>query len=362
MGKAIGVMSELSGKIGPLIFSQKKSGKTAVYEAPVVKDTPTRTRKQMLLRLTWGNLGAVYSQFNKTLKRGHENLESGRTDYNAFISENTKMTRVYLSKYDVQNGGCVLAPYQITHGRLPSILYDLNGDNVMVTDVETGALVIDAETTVSDFSIAVLTLNDDFEEGDQLTFFHGIQTVDEETGAPRAKIRGWKVKLDVTDETPLWNVVSGLGFCSVGGYLGMNQEFGDCATAWIHSREDEQGNLKVSTQRLKVNSSVLQSYMGDAAFDASVASYGGITSKKVFLHPDEDTNLGSTGINSSEAGGQSSGSGQNGGSGGQTGGQTGGGSDTGGGQSGGQTGGGDTGGQNGGQNGGSGGGDDDENT
>lgn len=109
MGKAIGVMSELSGKIGPLIFSQKKSGKTAVYEAPVVKDTPTRTRKQMLLRLTWGNLGAVYSQFNKTLKRGHENLESGRTDYNAFISENTKMTRVYLSKYDVQNGGCVLA-------------------------------------------------------------------------------------------------------------------------------------------------------------------------------------------------------------------------------------------------------------
>lgn len=290
MGKAKGLMKELSGKIGPLMFVQKKSGKTAVFEAPEVNETPVRTRAQMLLRLTWGNLGAVYTQFNKTLKHGHEDLEAGRTDYNAFVAENTKMTRVYLSKAALQNGGCVLAPYQITRGKLPSIVYKPNDDNVMVTNLELGDLVIDASTTVSDFSIAMLTLNDDFEEGDQITFFHGVQTIDEETGAPRARIKGWKVKLDMMDETPLWNVVSALGFTVVGGCLGMSQAFSDCGVAWIHSREDEMGGLKVSTQRLKVDSAVLQSYMGDTAFDASVADYGGVTNKKVFLHPDAETN------------------------------------------------------------------------
>jgi hypothetical protein len=62
------------------------------------------------------------------------------------------------------------------------------------------------------------------------------------------------------------------------------------AAAWVHSREDEQKNLTVSSQRLVVDSSVLESYMGQAAFDASVQSYGGITSRKAFLHPDEETN------------------------------------------------------------------------
>ena len=62
------------------------------------------------------------------------------------------------------------------------------------------------------------------------------------------------------------------------------------AAAWVHSREDEQKNLTVSSQRLTVDSSVLESYMGQAAFDASVQSYGGITSRRVFLHPDDETN------------------------------------------------------------------------
>jgi hypothetical protein len=99
-----------------------------------------------------------------------------------------------------------------------------------------------------------------------------------------------KVKLDVSDETPLWGVVKALGFSSVDGYLGMDRVITDGAAAWVHSREDEQGNLKVSAQWLTVDSSLLQSYMGDAAFEASVQSYGGITNRKAFLRPDAETN------------------------------------------------------------------------
>lgn len=339
MGKATGLIKELSGKVGPLMFQQTKSGKVAVYVAPEVPETPMRTKKQMELRLAWGNLGAVYSQFHKTLKRSHEGLEAGRSDYNAFIKDNTRMTCVYLKKYELANGGCVLAPYKISNGKLPSIYCDTNEGNVLVTDIELGELVIDEETTVSEFSTAVLMLNEDWEEGDQLTFFYGQQSTDPVTQVPRAKIRGMKVKLDVSDETPLWDVVKALGFSSVDGYLGMDRVITDGAAAWVHSREDEQGNLKVSAQWLTVDSSVLQSYMGDAAFEASVQSYGGITNRKVFLRPDAETNTVSGGWFSN--GGRQSGGNAGGGS-----------SQSGGGSTGGNTGGGTTGGETGGNTGG----------
>ena len=317
MGKATGVLKDLSGKIGSLMFSQKKSGKTSVYLAPEVKETPARTKLQMLIQLVWANLGALYSMFNKTLKHGHEDLPDGISDYNQFIADNCKMVRVYLDKTAALNGGCVLAPVLITRGKLPSVFYEPNVSGVMVTDLGLGMLVIDADTTVADFSIAMLTMNEDWEEGDQLTYFYGEQKIDAVTEVPRAKIKGWKVKLDTGDETPLWDLCSELGFTSVsngsGAYvLGMNQVITDGAAAWIHSREDEEGNLKVSTQRLVVDSSVLASYMGDAAFDKSVQSYGGITnSKKAFLRPDEETNI----IGVVHTGGNTGGSGSGSGSG-----------------------------------------------
>lgn len=323
MGKATGILKELSGKIGPLQFQQTKSGKVAVFQAPEVPDNPVRTKKQQELRLAWGNLGAVYSQFHMTLKRSHEGLPAGTSDYNAFIKENTRMTCVYLKKSELANGGCVLAPYKISNGKLPSIYYDTDDNGVLVTDIELGDLEITEETSVSDFTVAVLTLNDDYEDGDQITFFYGVQMVEQGTGVPRAKIRGQKVKLDVSDDTLLWNCVTGLGFSNVDGYLGMNISIENGAAAWIHSREDEQGNLKVSAQKLTVDSSVLASYMGDAAFEASVQSYGGITNRKVFLRPDEETNTVSGGwfSNGSSGGNNGGGSSQQGG-GSQTGGGT----------------------------------------
>lgn len=253
-----------------------------------------------------------------------------------------------LKKSELDNGGCVLAPYKISNGKLQGIEYEMNGEGVLVTDIALGDLVINEDTTLADFSVAVESLNEDWEDGDQLTFFYGEQKVDSQ-GVPRAKIRGWKVKLDVTDETLLWTVVTSLGFSSVGGFLGMGTSIENGAAAWVHSREDEQKNLTVSSQRLTVDSSVLESYMGQAAFDASVQSYGGITSRRVFLHPDDETNGVRSGwvTPANPSGGDSgdqSGSSQSGG--GSTTGDTGGGGDSTGGDSGGggDTGGGDTGG------------------
>ena len=289
MAKVNGVATQLSGKVGQLIYRQTKYG-TVVYEAPTKTSVPQRTEAQMQVRTQWGNLGAVYKQFNQTLKKGFEGLNGKMHDYNAFIQANTNVVKVYVPKSVRLNGGSVLAPYQITRGTLPSVAMTKGAGGVLVSDVRVGSLVIGAETTVADLANAVIALNDGWQAGDQLTFFYGVQTTDAVTGIPRARIYGYKVMLNPGDSTPLLEVVNGVGFTSVAsagsGYvLGMDRAIEDGAAVWIHSREDGTGGLKVSTQFMYVDSSVLAGYQTSEAMAGAANSYGGINAQAVFLQP-----------------------------------------------------------------------------
>lgn len=292
MAKISGVATQLSGKVGQLIYRQTKYG-TVVYEARKTS-VPQRTEAQMQVRTQWSNLAAVYRQFNQTLKKGFEGLNGKMHDYNAFLQANTNVVKVYVPKSVRLNGGSVLAPYQITRGTLPSVAMTKGAGGVLVSDVSVGSLVIGTETTVADLANAVIALNDGWQAGDQLTFFYGVQTTDAVTGIPRARIYGYKVMLNPGDSTPLLEVVGGVGFTSVasagdsgqGGYvLGMDRAIEDGAAVWIHSREDGTGGLKVSTQFMYVDSSVLAGYQTSAAMAGAANSYGGINTQAVYLQP-----------------------------------------------------------------------------
>ena len=288
MAKVKGVATQLSGKVGQLIYRQTKYG-TVVYEAPSKASTPQRTEAQMQVRTQWGNMAAVYRQFNQTLKKGFEGLNGSMNDYNAFIQANTNVVKVYVPKSVRLNGGSVLAPYQITRGTLPSVGMVKNSAGVLVSDISLGGLVIGTETTVADLANAVIAYNDGWEAGDQLTFFYGQQSADAVTGIPRARIYGYKVMLNLEDSTPLLETVGGIGFASVvgsaGSYLGMNAVIVDGAAVWIHSREDGTGGLKVSTQFMYVDSSVLAQYQSAQAMAGAADSYGGINQQAVYLNP-----------------------------------------------------------------------------
>lgn len=320
MGKATGQSKNLRGKIGQMIYYQRKDGTTVVYEAKEKAATPVRTEAQMQIRTQWSNLGAVYTQFHKTLKKGFEGLEAGLSDYNAFIQANVGVCKVYIPKWIRLNGGCVLAPYLVTRGKMPSVSMTRSAGDVLVSNIALGALVIGDDTTVGELSAAVLAYNATWQEGDQLTFFYGTQEVDEVTGTPRALISGWKVVLDVTDETVLWNVVSPTGFSSVDGRLGMGVAISSAAAVWVHTREGAGSDVQVSTQYLYVDSAILESYQNEAAFAASAASYGGINTEEAFLDPrSSGRRAGASGAGSG-SGGSSAGGSSEGGSGGSTGG------------------------------------------
>lgn len=284
MAKINGIATQISGKVGELMFAQTKHG-TVVYEAPVVKKTPRRSEQQMSTRTQWANLGATYMLFDGTLKRGFESLPSNMSVYNAFVQANLGVVKVYITKAMRLNGGCVLAPYQITRGSLPSIGMTLNGSGVVVSGLALGSLQITAETTVAEFSQAIIANNAGWQVGDQLTFFRGRQTVDPVTSIPRATLTPNKVVMDPVDETPLWNVCGSEGFQSVGGFVGMDAVLLAGAIAWVHSRETGTSGLKVSTQFFYVENAALASYQTSAALIASANSYGGVNTGEVYLQP-----------------------------------------------------------------------------
>ncbi len=283
MAKVTGIATQMSGRIGQFIYRRTKSG-TVVYEAPA-KGVAKRTEAQMQMRTQWGNLAGVFRQFNRTLKRGFEGLNGRMSDFNAFLQANIGVVKVYVGKTVLLNGGSVLAPYQITRGSLPSVAMRLGDGNVLVSDISLGGLAITATTTVADFSNALIACNDDYEAGDQLTFFYGRQTTDYVTGVPRAKVSGFKVMLDPQDTMPLWDVVSPLGFSSAEGCLAMNDGISDAAAVWVHSREDGAGGVRVSTQFMYVDSGILDKYQGSEAMKDAADSYGGINNSAAYLNP-----------------------------------------------------------------------------
>lgn len=293
MAKVNGVASQLSGKVGQLIYRHTKYG-TVVYEAPVKASVPQRTEAQMQVRTQLGNLAAVYGQFNKTLKKGFEGLNGKMSDFNAFVQANMNVVKVYVPKSVRLNGGSVLAPYQITRGTLPSVAMHKNAGGVLVSDIAVGSLVIGEETTVADLACAVVAMNADWEEGDQITFFYGVQSADAVTGVPRARIYGSKVMLNPGDTTPLLEVVSALGFSVVDGCLAMDRAIASGAAVWVHSRDDvaSGSGVRVSTQFMYVDSSVLSSYQNAQAMVGAANSYGGVNVSAVYLKPGSKFSIG----------------------------------------------------------------------
>ena len=331
MAKHTGIFLNTRGKIFPGLHARETETGTILAQNPRQPGKARRSEAQADRRCQMGNMGGFYRLFDRRITNAFEGKGPGQNDYNLFIQCNYTKHPVYLTKQDSKCGGCVLAPYQISRGSLEPIRMNLSQGNVLSTNLSTGTLVIDANTTVAELTMALLQ-NKGFQVGDQITFFYGEQYVDSED-VPRATMDASRLVLSLTDTTKVWDEVDALGFSTVNGCLGMSTALSNAGAAYIHSRDLDGGLTQVSTQRMTVVSDILADYQSEEAFIASANSYGGINTREVYLSP--TSTLADLGVASAYAGGtqQSSGGGSGSGSGTQSGGS---GSGT---QSGGNTGG-----------------------
>ena len=295
-----GILKKLNGSAGQLTF-KTVNGRTIVSEK-VTTVRNVRSPRQWRQRMKWGNLVRMYAGIAPLLKYGFEKKGTSVSDYNMFMRVNNALSPVYLTKYEADGGGCIAAPYQLTQGSLPSIVVSGTGAD-RVTDIALGALEITSETTVAEFSQAVVLGNPDFDFGDQLSFYEIRQQVNAETAIPYCQFLASSVVLDKESTVKLWDTASAMGFTSVDGFLGHATDEGDSVFALVHSVK-ERGKTKVSTQFLIDNNSLLADYTTEEAYQAAAQSYGG--SNEAFLTPD------SSRVGSASGGGSGNGSGGSG--------------------------------------------------
>ncbi len=294
MGKGSGIIRKISGKVGDLVYYVR--GGQQIIRGVTISSKNPRTEAQMLQRMKWPNVLAVYRALQPYMKDCFETKTGGQTDYNRFASINLQSTPVYMEKSSARMGAAIVAPYTISQGSLPSI--QVSGATP-TTDIALGTLSIDDATTVSEFAQAVIENNYDYSYGDQISFFRLVQEEDSQDGHPYINVSATRVNLDPTDTTTLRSVAPASGFSTVGSTLGADASLTGAGIAWVHSRTVN-GKTHVSSQRLVVENDLLEEYSTTQMLSAATKSYGGST--EIFIRPD-GTSSGGVNVDEEQGGG-----------------------------------------------------------
>ena len=279
-----GINTRLSGSVGDWTFSQLH-GQTIAKQKVAPKAEPVRTVATQTRRVAWANIVNLWKRFEGSLHPSFENRPQGVSDFNEFLRANIGIVDAYLTKTEARAGGAVVAPYQVTRGSLPSVAVTISTgtDPSVSTDIVTGTFTPGPQTTVADFSRAIITSNPDYQNGDQISYFRLDQTVGSD-GIPRTKVNAYEFTLDLSNATAMSEYPA--GFEVVSGHIGA-ESMTNGGVTWVHSRKTSSGTL-VSTQHLVVSNNILDDYQSDAQLWEAIESYGGVR-REQFLTPNITT-------------------------------------------------------------------------
>ncbi len=279
-----GIFRKQTGSIGDMTL-RVVNGQTVTSEK-VTRNT-SKTFAQMVRRVQWANVVNLFRSFEGTLHPSFESRPRSWSDFNAFMSANIGQYGVYLTASEASQGGCLVAPYQITRGSLPSVGMGTTEAGVITSDIKVGALDITDETTLAAFSAAVRANNSGWEYGDQLSAYVALQKVNTITQVPYVEVHAYEITLAEDDETLVLDLIDNDPTCFtvVDQKLCLNAPINGGA-CYVHSRKDGQ-KTRVSTQRFTATNDLLDAYTTEAKRTEAIISYGGKTSTE-FLTPNID--------------------------------------------------------------------------
>lgn len=274
-----GGIRNLIGRVGGNVYYMNKGQNIARELAPAISNPQTAAQQEQ--RMRWANLVSFYRVNLPWMKRGaFESKKQTWSDYNAFVSANSKISPVYLTKGEAEQGAAVVAPYTITKGSLPSIgLVSDETNEQFVSDLFVGDLVISGTTTAAQLSAALLANNNGLQESDQISFILNLQSSSAQS-VPFITARYYEFIIDSSDNRTLADL--GLNGVIIADTWEGNECLclvhggATCGGAIILSRTTS-GNIKVSTQSLVLNAAAiayLANYTSDAALQRAAQSYG----------------------------------------------------------------------------------------
>lgn len=236
-------------------------------------ETASRTASQQGNRVRWANLVQFYKLSKGWMARAFENKKSGQSDYNRFMQLNLANARIYFTKAAVGASACIIDEFTVSQGSLRSINIQQVG-NTWSTDIQLGNLTIGSDTTIAEFSAAVLNANNWAREGMQISFISYQQQTDA-FGFPVAICTAYEVTLSTTDTRLLRNFLP--EFCSqtsTSKCLGTNSNISIGGFTYILS-QTVGGKTLVSTQQLVSNNAgLIQQYSSDRMRELAMFSYG----------------------------------------------------------------------------------------
>lgn len=275
-------IGKAKGSAGNLTYTTL--GDETIAKAKVSFPKNPKTPAQMERRVQLSNLVNMYQALRPYQKLAFQTATGRVSDYNRFVGNNLGIVRVYLTKKEAIGGAVIAAPYMITDGELPAIANEI-ANAYLKSDIDLSSLTLGDETTVADFSLAVLNDNEGrFMEGDQISMINVDQRINAVTQIPFVVVDVFEVTLNTqASDTPLLGLEGAELINVVDGKLGSNSAINGGAV-FIHSRKAGDGSTMVSPQYLTVANSILAQYQSDSQKLAAILSYGGNTDT-AFLTP-----------------------------------------------------------------------------
>ena len=260
------------GKVGDLVFARRLGQQTTRAYNSSPKDA--KTRSQVTQRVKMANVIAMYRALKNICNHSFEGLDVGQTSYSAFVKANLTGNKVSLTKEAASFGACVVAPYLISRGSLPSIQVEGTGADA-VTNISVGGLTISGTTTIGQFADALVANNAGIEYGDQLTYVSLVQQTDANSGYPVVVAGIYEVTLNSASTDKVRDFIPEVGSSVKNGFLAHGALIGRGGFAWILSRKQPGASLMVSTQRLVLTSpDVYDQFATADANTRAISSYG----------------------------------------------------------------------------------------
>lgn len=238
-----------------------------------------RTASQMSQRVKWSQLVAFYRANADWMKYAFETKTPQQSEYNKFMQLNVASSQVYFTKQQAAGGSCVVAPYIMTQGSLPSIEFTAeSGSWPSNIYYPTGSSLI-TTTTIAEFSQKIISQNPAIRNGDQLSFIRFTQMFNSDTGNPYVIVRKYELVFNTSSEELVGSYLPldyiGVLLTGTTPQLGVIDSGNAGGFTMILSRTSG-GKTYVSSQRIITTrmDATLQLFGSDMQLEMAIASYG----------------------------------------------------------------------------------------